>query len=352
MSVDVQYCSSSYLMFRTIADSSKAFSPLFPVRLWNEERDLLPVTDGASLISALRARLEEACAGKKVALALSGGIDSAVLARLVPKDTIAYTFQCVVPGISVTDETERASMYANECGLDHKVIQIFWDDFERFAPLLMKHKGAPIHSIEVQIFKAALNAKEDGSDLFVFGESADLNYGGLSDLLSVDRSIGEFIDRYNYVQPHHALRKPIMITEPYEQYVREDGSFDTHEFCRGFFLREAMGSYSNACSCADITLETPYVHTWLDDPLDIARIRAGENKYVVREAFDLLYPGWEVPKKTPMPRPMNEWMAEWNGPQRPEFWPNCTQKMTGDQKWLVWALERFLDIIDGEGCAT
>ena len=347
MIVDKNYCMSSYLMFRTIADPNRCFAQGVLPNLWNENRNLAMVKNGEELIEALRKRIEVACEGKsRIALALSGGIDSAVLAKLVPKDTTAYTFKCIVPGVQVKDETPGAAKFAKECGLDHRVIEITWEDCEKYAPVLMKHKGAPIHSIEIQIYKAALQAKEDGHDLFIFGESSDLNYGGLSDLMSKDRTVGEFIDRYNYVQPYHALRNPVFIMEPYKRYVLDNGYFDTHEFCRNFFLREAMGSYSNACECAGIQLETPYVHTWLAEDIDLNRIRAGENKYVVREAFASLYPGFEPAPKTPMPRPMDEWMSGWNGPKREEFWPNCCTGMTGDQKWMLYALETFLNMLD------
>ena len=114
---------------------------------------------------------------------MSGGIDSAIIAKYMPKGSTAYTFKCVVPGTEVTDESAQAAKYAKECGLKHKVIEIYWEDFVRFAPELMKHKGAPIHSIEVQIYKAALKAKEEGFERLIFGESSDVSYGGLSCLL-------------------------------------------------------------------------------------------------------------------------------------------------------------------------
>ena len=80
--------------------------------------------------------------------------------------------------------------------------------------------------------------------------------------------------------------------------------------------------------------------------IDYARIRAGENKYFVREIFSRLYPGVRIPAKLPMPRPMNEWMKGFKGPVRREFLPHCTDTMNGDQKWLVWALERYLDLLE------
>ena len=73
-----------------------------------------------------------------------------------------------------------------------------------------------------------------------------------------------------------------------------------------------------------------------------------ENKYLVREVFNRAYPGWDIPTKIPMPRPTEEWFANWEGPKRPEFWQNCHRDMTGDQRWLLWALEQFLNIIENE----
>lgn len=267
------------------------------------------------------------------------------MAKYMPRNSKAYTFQCIVPGKEVTNEVPQAQKYAEECGLQHEVIEIYWEDFEKYAPILMKHKGAPIHSIEVQIYKAALKAKEDGFESIIFGESADLNYGGLSGLMSKDWTVGEFIDRYSYVKPYHVLKQFDLITEPITRYEK-DGFVNTQEFCRGFFLNEAMGSYTNACQCAGIQLETPYVNTWLAAPMDIERIRAGENKYIIRDLFKKLYPGFAIMPKLPMPRATDEWLGNWEGPKRPEFWPNCTKNMTGDQRWLVYALEQFLNLID------
>lgn len=343
--VDKKYCMSSYLMYRRIADCNKTFGDSIVPNLYHHTKKLHMVYDSRDLTDYLEMSIKRICDRGKTALALSGGIDSAVLARFMPEGSIAYTFKCIVPGMQVTDETPSARRYAEECGLEHHVIEIYWEDFEKYAPVLMEHKGAPIHSIEVQIYKAALQAKADGMDAIIFGESADLNYGGLSNLLSRDWTIGEFVDRYSYVKPYHVLKDFELVMDPYKKY-ESNGKIDVHEFCRGFFLEEAMGSYTNACQTAGIRLETPYAETKLAPPIDLCRIRTGENKYVIREAFQKLFPGYEIPTKTPMPRPMNEWMRDWKGPKRPEFWPHCTDDMTGDQKWMVWALERFLNLLE------
>lgn len=342
MSVDKTYCMSSFLMYRTIADHSKAFNNAVTPIFYEDELEITDyISNSEQLEKSLRKYVEKICLEHKAALALSGGIDSAILAKFMPEGSVAYTFKCTVPGKRVTDETGAASRYAQACGLEHRIVEITWDDYVEFAPILMKHKGAPMHSIEVQIYKAAIQAKKDGFDCLIFGESCDLNYGGLSGLLSRDWTFGEFVDRYAYVKPYHALKEYRMITEPLLPYV-VDGKIDVHQFDIDFFYHEAMGSYTNACTCGGVVYEAPYAHTRLIGPLDLERIRRGENKYLVREVFEKLYRGFPVPPKLPMPRPMDEWMQDWKGPTRPEFWPHCTDNMTGDQKWLVWSLERFL----------
>lgn len=343
--VDPQFCMSSWLMYRTIVDNTKCFTESI------KDFHVLPPTgrcavqNSEELELALRNEVNKTTYGGKTALALSGGIDSAVLAKMMPKGSVAYTFKCIVPGMDVVDESPQAARYAEECGLEHRIVEVYWEDMVKMAPILMRHKGAPCHSIEVQIYKASLKAIEDGFDNFIFGESSDIVYGGLSGLLSKDWTLGQFVDRYSYVLPYHVLKNSNLITQPYIDCTI-DGYVDAHKFINTTLFEEAINSYENACAVAGIKLSMPYSKTILGVPLDYSRIRSGENKYIVRELFKKLYPDWNIPTKTPMPRPLNEWMRNWKGPSRPEFWPHCTNEMTGDQKWYVYVLEQFLNMID------
>lgn len=342
---DKKYCMSSFLMYRTIADDTKCFKEGWKPNLFHVDFDKKPIHTSFELEAALKEQMEDWTADGRAALALSGGIDSAILAKYMPKGSQAYTFQCVVPGMDVVNEVPQARRYAKECGLRHKVIDIYWEDMEQYTPVLMRHKGCPIHSIEVQIYKAALQAKKDGFERLIFGESSDVNYGGLSNLLSKDWTYGEFVDRFSYVKPYYVLKDGCLIEEPYKRF-EVNGYIDVHELLRKFEIVQSMGSYTNACQTAGIAMETPYVHTEMAEPLDYARVRSGENKYLVRELFNRLYEGFSIPDKLPMPRAVNEWLADWEGPKREEFYPNCVEPLTGDQKWLVYALEKFLDMLD------
>ncbi len=343
--VDKKFCMSSYLMFRYVYDNSYCFINDYSCRQVNLDFERMPVKDSKSLGQCLEKLVDEATEGGKAALALSGGIDSAILAKLVPKGTKTYTFRCIVPGIQVTDESIAAKRWADMNNLDHEIIDIYWEDIVSASDACMKHKRAPIHSIEGQIYIAAKRAKEAGKTKFILGENADIIYGGMDGLLAKDWLYSEFIDRYTYVMPYKALSEPVMLLAPYQEF-EVDGHIDGHDFINKYFRQEALGTYTNACETAGIEFVGPYSKTYMDCPIDYLRIRSGDTKYIIRDLFREMYPGIEMPAKIPMPRPVNEWFAKWKGPVRPEFIPHCTDNMSGDQKWMVWCLERFLNLIE------
>lgn len=339
-----QFCMSSYLMYRYIY-KDKGFSDKTPCKKVDITFERAPVNNSKSLYHWLKTFVGDACRDNQAALALSGGIDSAILARLVPAGTKAYTFRCVVPGTEVIDESVPARHWAELNKLDHEVIDIYWEDIVPAADACMKHKGAPIHSIEAQIYIAAKKAISEGKTKFILGENADIIYGGMNGLLAKDWHYSEFVDRYTYVMPYKVLRDPLMPLEPYHEF-EVDGYIDGHNFINKYFRQEALGTYINACETAGIEFVGPYSRTYMACPIDYERIRSGDTKYIIRDLFKELYPDVEIPEKIPMPRPVNEWFARWDGPIRREFIPHCTDNMSGDQKWMVWCLERYLNLIE------
>ena len=59
------------------------------------------------------------------------------------------------------------------------------------------------------------------------------------------------------------------------------------------------------------------------------------------------YPDTAVPEKIPMPRPVDEYFRGWPGPSRSEFRKDLDMaKFTGNQKWQIYCLEKFLDIYE------
>ena len=343
--INKQFCMNSYLMYRYVYDNNYSFFPDLLCKQIDIGFTRTPVKDCNDLYSALKDTVERACKEGEVALALSGGMDSAILAKIVPSGTKAYTFRCVVPGKEVLDESESAIYWAKLNHLDHEIVDIYWEDIIHAADECMKHKGAPIHSIEAQIFIAAKKAIAEKKSKFILGENADIIFGGMDGLLCKDWLFGEFVDRYSYVMPYKVLREPLMLLEPFKSF-ENNGHIDAYDFINTYFRQEALGTYINACETAGIEFVGPYSLTYMDCPIDYSRIRSGDTKYIIRELFCKLYPGIEIPKKIPMPRPVNEWLSNWEGPSREEFIPHCSDNMTGDQKWMIWCLERFLNIIE------
>jgi len=341
--VNKEYCMSSYLIYRYVVDCNMRFTENLTPSFFKPDGNRFYVNSENDTDNAIATVINKTLTDGKCALMLSGGIDSAILAKYLPKGTLTYTLRCVADG--AIDETEQALKYANECGLDNKIIDVTWEDYNEYSRILMKHKGAPIHSIEPQIYKAAVTARKDGVKNLIFGENADMIFGGLDGLFSKDWTFDEFVQRYMYLDPVKVLHNGTRITEPFEKY-RQGNSIDFYKFICDFFYMEANGSYDNACQTAGVNYISPFNRMVLNTPLDYKRIRNGESKYILRNLFKEKYNTEKVPKKTPLPRAVSQWLADWEGPKRDEFISGCTNNMTGDQKWLVYCLERFLKLID------
>lgn len=325
-----------------VEDADHTFAEGVKPRRFEIPSDRTAVCDSFELETALKKSMEEALANGRCALMLSSGIDSAILAKMMPKGSKAYTLRCCAPG--AVDETSRAREYADICGLDHEIIDITWDDYIEYTPRLLRHMGQPVHSIEPQIYKAALTAKAAGFDSLIFGETADIIYGGHSIQLCREFQLDEYIDYHNFIDPREVLKEGVIIREPYERHYK-DGRMDVYGFLNDIHLRQSPNSYVDSCSLAGIEFIAPYLTTKLGVPLDLDRIRSGENKYLVREVFHRLYPDMGQPKKLPMPRALEQWMADYQGATRPEFYPGAGKDMTPDQKWYIYITEMFMDLV-------
>lgn len=346
MQINKEFAMSSFLIYRQIVNDEVTFMQnLIPQYFEINHRK--KVYEKKDIFSSIKATVDNLFNdnNKKVALMLSGGIDSAILAALVPQGTQTFTFMPDTEG--AFNEVEIAKMYAKKNNLEHEVIKISWDDFDQSMDALMEQKGAPIHSIEPQIYKAALFAKERGFNTLLFGEAADAVFGGLSDLLSREYTVDEFYERYAFVRPEKTLNNYEIIKEPIIKHKKDDGRIDVHGFLNDIFFRESNSSYQNACQLADMEFVSPYNSLELASKIDLLRIRQGENKYFLREIFSDLYPDFENRKKIPMPRAVDLYFKDWRGPTREEFIKDLDMgNFSGDQKWMLYCLERFLNNIE------
>lgn len=341
---------SSYLAFRYIADDNRDFADgiIHSKDSVFNNGEKIPVKSAGDIAKAYE-RLFREKDNVKLGLLLSGGMDSACLAAFLNPGTDVYTFR-FLGGKLGTEDMTRAKLYADKYNLKLHYVDIDWNIVEKNIDTLMKRKGAPVHSIEPQIMEAALQAKADGVDMMVAADGSDLTFGGMDRMLSKDWSFDEWVDFYTFCRPEAVLNSPVDIEGLYEKYRLPGNKIDYLRFIEEVFGYESSGSYCNAFICSDMKYQPFYDPSGMvkmSEPLDLKRIRNGESKYLIRELFRLKYPEMPVPEKIPMPRPVDYYFKDWSGPSRPEFRKDIDiNKFTGNQKWQIWCLERFLNMIE------
>ncbi len=280
----------------------------------------------------------------KKGILLSGGMDSAIVASYLTGSD-AYTFR-FLGGEFQKDELSRAEYYAKYYDLKLHYVDINWETVVSHLEPVMKAKCAPVHSIEPQILQAALQAKADGVEMMFVGESSDLIFGGMDGLLSKDWKFEEFMERYIFTKPEDVLEEPESMQYLFERY-RQGDKIDFLKFMDDVFSIESSSSYWNAFGVAGMPYYDPYAKLKMAEPLDLYRVRHGEPKYLIRELMAKKYPDIPVPNKVPMPRPVDEYFKNWAGPTRDEFRKDLDMnKFTGNQKWQMYCLEKFLEIND------
>lgn len=336
---------SEYLALRWLAQPDTAwFGAYAPDRSTLTPPQQQTVSSAADVLAALQASLAD-IDPSTTGLLLSGGIDSAILARLVPAGLRAYTIRFLASG--AIDESPAASHFASIAGLRHSVVDVNWSDYEHAVDWLSLRKRAPLHAVEVGLHKAALRAGADGIKTLIVGNGADSTFGGLDKLLGRDWSPGAFIKRYTFVEPRGVLRDPGNSDLPFAPWCEGD-VFDTAGFLKVVHGEGVTQAFMNAIGAAGSVMRAPYEELLLGVPLDLARIRSGESKYILRDVFQRLYPAELAPEKIAFARPMDHWLGGWRGPQRQEFLKNLDLDLfTGEQRWLIWSLDRFLSVVEG-----
>lgn len=347
--IDKDFCLSSYIAFRYIfRDDVDFFEGM------SHENYILPKVDEKKYIKSAKDIDEEIeqifdmiySKYSNVGILLSGGMDSAILASYLKPGSHAYTFSSTISDIYNCD-VDRAKKYCKKFGLEHHLVDISFEDYKEYTPIVMKKKCAPVHSIEPQIYKAAIEAKKDGVELMIIGNGADYVFGGMDKLLSKEWLFDEFKKRYITLDPSLVLVNPVDMTEIFEPYRVGEVGINFQSFLKGPTMIESYGSYKNALDSANMTYCDPYEKLEMALPLDIERVRNGESKYLVRELYAMKYPELEVPTKIPMPRPVDLIFRDWSGPKRKEFRDDiCMSDLTGNQKWQLWCAEFFLNLYE------
>lgn len=347
--IDKDFCLSSYIAFRYIWKDDMEFANglqhdlIKPIP--KDER--IPVATARDIDREIQRQFDELYKQyPNIGILLSGGMDSAILAAYLKPGSHAYTFTSCDTQVFNAD-VERATHYCKKFGLQHHLVDISFDDYKELTPIVMESKCAPVHSIEPQIYKAAMMARADGVDLIIVGESSDLIFGGMDKLLAKDWQFDEFVKRYTFLDPQLVLVHPVDMSELFEKYRQDEGKIDFMTFMDDVFAIESSSSYLNAFDTAVMPYYDPYAQLIMSEPLDLHRVRNGEPKYLIRNLYAMKYPEMPIPDKIPMPRPVDLIFKEWDGPKRPEFRQNIPMsQLTGNQKWQLWCAELFLNQLE------
>lgn len=342
--VDKNFCMSSFLSFKYVCD---------PCRIWKEGVEPRPLSltpkdkrtackTSADIDVQIKKLLSEVDL-TKAALMLSGGIDSGIVASYMPKGMKAYTAHNKAPATDL--EVGRAAKICEANGLEHVVVEITWDDFDRSMDAMMKKDRCPVSANEPQVFALVERAIRDGADTIIFGDDADAVFGGYDQMCAKDWTFDEWVRRYTFVDPAEVLREPADMTPVFEPY-RVGDHVDLVKFIQEIAAISSGVAYYNTYDYFEVNYFDPFTFLKMADPLDLGRVRNGESKYLLRELYRGKYPDFPVPEKLPMPRSMNVWLDWWKGPQRPEFKQDCIGGLTYEQRFLVYSLERFLNLME------
>ena len=342
---DYDFCISSYLAFRYVAKPNIAWKdgvlPDFPNA---KAQGKFKVKNSQEVLVRLRQISQKFLNCKELGILLSAGMDSAIIAGMLPRGTRAYTVRFIAR--DAIDEVPAARQVAEKIGLDHRIVDVTWEDYNNSMDLLMKHKKAPLHPVEVGLYKAACVARNDGINVLVVGNGADSTFGGMDKLLSKDWTFDEFVKRYTFLEPPQAVQQPVSIVDIYEPYKCDHG-FNVMGFLKVVHGLGIIQMFENAIHAGGCSLIAPFEELILDAPIDLQRIRAGEPKYILNDVFRVVCPGFRIPGKIPFARPLAQWLNDWTGPNRPEFLKGFSVAgFTGEQKWQIYCLERFLNMLE------
>ena len=249
--IDKDFCLSSYIAFRYIWKDGADFFPGFHHSCYQaipaDQR--IPVHTSADIDREIQKQIDVLYEKyDNIGILLSGGMDSANLAAYLKPGSHAYTF--ISDSGVFDDDVKRAKEYCRRLGLQHHLVSIDFDDYRKYAPIVMAAKDAPVHSIEPQIYKAAIMAKKDGVQMMLVGESADLIFGGMDKLITPLWDFDSFARRYTFLEPDLVLTHPVSQMELYERYRTADGGIDYMRFMDEVFSIESSSSYLNAFAVA------------------------------------------------------------------------------------------------------
>lgn len=141
-----------------------------------------------SLLKSVKKRMDGL---EHVGLVLSGGVDSALIAKLVHE--FGIKLNCYSIGYENSNDVKMSRRFAQELGANFKAIELSDDDIKNALPKIIRSiEGRGLVQVEAAIFLhfAAQMARQDGLKVMLTGQGADELFGGYPWYVDVVREKG------------------------------------------------------------------------------------------------------------------------------------------------------------------
>lgn len=281
----------------------------------------------------------------KIGILISSGIDSATVSKMLKPGS--YAFFATYKERDTDPEIDRVREYCEINQLNLIVVDVSWEDYDAHVDFLMRIKKAPIHPCEIPVYLCCRKAQELGVEVVFSGWGADTHFGGMDKLLSRDWTLEDFKARYEYC-PRLPGNNAIL-NNAYQPFLSNDGAFNTHDFLTFNYHVMTLRSFFYIPEMCGLLHVSAWGYLGLRNNLDLTRVRNCEPKYIIQETFNLLYKDSQlrVTEKLPFTRPTDIYMRlhfddfEYNDILK-SYIDEHICKLTSQQKWMVYILNRFL----------
>ena len=105
----------------------------------------------------------------------------------------------------------------------------------------------------------------------MFGDNADVAFGGMNELMAKDWTFDEWVERYTYLWPEKVIKHSVSMNEVFEPYRTGEQGVDFERFLKEEFSVTSSGAYVNAFRNAQMDYVDPYAFLKMRDPLDLNR---------------------------------------------------------------------------------
>jgi len=281
---------------------------------------------------------------KKIGILISSGIDSATIAKMLPENS--YAFYATYVEREKDPEIDIVKKYCKINKLNLIIVDVSWKDYNDNIDYLMSVKKNPIHPCEIPVYMCCKKAKEMNINVLLSGWGADTHFGGMDKLISKDWKLYDFKKRYEYCP--RIKEDNEFLDNSYKKFINKNNIINTQEFLTYNYHIMTIKSFFYLPELFGLLHLPLWGYIGLNHELNIKRVRNGEPKYVILEAFKILYKNdnINITNKIPFTIPTDIYMKEHFNDikyhNKLKKYIDNNKNLSAQQLWMVYILNRFL----------